>query len=57
MSTDKFIAYMTALVVLGYLAVSGYAMFKSTIGWADFSGAIGPIAGTLLGYWIRGAQK
>ena len=54
MRTDKFIAYMTALVVLGYLAVSGYAMFKSTIGWADFSGAIGPIAGTLMGYWLRG---
>ena len=57
MNAQKYLGWLTAIVVLGYLAASAYAMFKSTIGWADFSGAIGPIAGTLLGYWVRGAQQ
>lgn len=56
MNAQKYLGWLTAIVVLGYLAVSAYAMFKSTIGWADFSGAIGPIAGTLLGYFVRGTQ-
>ena len=57
MSTDKFIAYLTAIVVLGYMAASIYAFMRNGLAWADFSGAIGPVAGTQLGYFIRGAQK
>ena len=56
MSADKFLATLTAIVVLGYLAVSAYAFFRADLAWADFSGAVGPLAGTLLGYWIRGQQ-
>ena len=56
MNAQKYLAWLTAIVTLGYLVTSAYAMFKSTIGWADFSGAIGPIAGTLLGSFVRGTQ-
>ena len=56
MSADKFIAYLTAAVTLGYLAVSGYAFVRNGLAWADFSGAVGPIAGTLVGYVIRGQK-
>lgn len=52
----NFLAILTALVVLGYLGVSGYAFAVNLATWAEFSGAIGPLAGALLGYWLRGAQ-
>ena len=56
MNPQKYLAWLTAIVTLGYLAVSAYALFRSMTTWADFSGAIGPIAGTLLGYFVRGTQ-
>ena len=51
-----FLAILTALVVLGYLGISAYAFITTAATWQEFSGAIGPIAGMLLGYWIRGAN-
>jgi hypothetical protein len=52
--TFSFVRTLTALVVLGYVAISGYAFAAQGISWQEFSGAIGPIAGMLLGYWIKG---
>lgn len=53
----NFLAWLTGLVVVGYVGVSGYAFATSAATWAEFSGAVGPLAGALLGYWLRGAQE
>lgn len=55
--TINFLAVLTAIVVIGYVGVSGYAFATSAATWAEFSGAVGPLAGALLGYWLRGAQE
>jgi hypothetical protein len=51
----NFLAVLTGIVVLGYVGVSAAAFLRSVTTWQDFSGAAGPIAGTLLGYWLRGS--
>jgi hypothetical protein len=53
----QFLSWLTAIVVIGYVVISGYAFIKDEVSWQDFSGAVGPIAGLLLGYWVRGEQK
>ncbi len=50
----NFLSILTALVVLGYVAMSAYALGTGATTWQDFSGAVGPIAGMLLGYWVKG---
>ena len=61
MTTDgkafNFTAILTALVVVGYIGVSAMAYFRAGISWQEFSAAVGPIAGTVLGYWFRGAKQ
>ena len=57
MNTEKFICWLTGIVLIGYMAVSGYAFAKTAITWADFSGAVGPVVGTLVGYFIRGSKS
>lgn len=52
-----FIAWLTLIVVVGYVGASIYAFAATLSSWEQFSGAIGPLAGMLLGYWIRGAQN
>lgn len=52
----NFLAWLTALVVLMYVGASIYALTASMTSWQDFSGAIGPIAGLLIGYWVRGEK-
>ena len=56
MNTDKFLGWLTAIVTLLYVGASAYAFSKSTIDFPTFSGAVGPIVGTLVGYWIRGSK-
>lgn len=53
----RFLSWLTAIVVIGYVGISGYAFIRDEVSWQDFSGAVGPIAGLLLGYWVRGEQK
>lgn len=53
--TFNFLSILTALVVIGYVGASIYAFASSAATWQQFSGAIGPIAGTLTGYWLRGS--
>ena len=55
--TFNLVAVLTAIVVLGYVAVSGIAFAMSATTWTEFSGAVGPIAGMLLGYFIRGDKS
>lgn len=52
----KFLAWLTGLVVVFYVGASGVALLRSQIDWQQFSGVVGPIAGLLLGYWVRGEQ-
>ncbi len=52
----NFLSALTAIVVLMYIGTSIYAYSQSGISWEEFSGAVGPLAGLLLGYWVRGAQ-
>lgn len=53
----NFLSILTALVVLGYVGAAVYAFSASLATWAQFSGAVGPIAGALLGYWLRGVKQ
>ncbi|MEN6540839.1 MAG: hypothetical protein ABFC67_14625 [Mizugakiibacter sp.] len=50
----NFLSVLTAIVVVGYVVASGWAFVQHAATWQEFSGAVGPIAGTLLGYWLRG---
>lgn len=50
----NFLSILTALVVLAYVGVSAYSLFAGGASWQDFSGAVGPLAGMLLGYWVKG---
>jgi len=50
----NFLSILTAVVVIGYVVASGFAFVKGGASWQEFSGAVGPITGTLLGYWLRG---
>lgn len=52
----NFLAALTAIVVLIYVGASSIALVRSVVTWQDFSGAVGPIAGLLLGYWVRGEK-
>ena len=53
----NFLSILTALVVVGYLGVSIYAFVQAKVTWQEFSSAIGPVAGALMGYWLRGSGE
>lgn len=53
----NFLSILTALVVLGYIGASVYAFVQHAATWQEFSGAVGPIAGALLGYWLGGNRS
>ena len=52
----NFLRWLTGAVVLMYVGTSCYAFVKTGLSWGDFSGAVGPITGLLIGYWVRGEQ-
>ena len=52
----SFLSWLTGIVVLLYIGAAIVAFLKAAITWQDFSGAVGPMAGLLLGYWVRGEQ-
>lgn len=56
MSNVKFLSWLTGLVVLLYIGTAIFAFCKAMSTWQDFSGAVGPMAGLLLGYWVRGEK-
>lgn len=55
--TFDFLSALTAVVVLLYVGVSVWAFATSAVTWEQFSGVVGPIAGLLLGYFVRGVQQ
>lgn len=59
MMSDKksnFLAWLTGIVVLLYIGASMFALYRSQIDWQQFSCVVGPIAGLLLGYLVRGEK-
>ena len=52
----NFLAALTAIVVLVYIGASSVALIRAVVTWQEFSGAVGPLAGLLLGYWVRGEK-
>ena len=56
MNTQKFLGWLTCIVVVIYVGASAIAFWKANIAWADFSGAVGPIVGMLVGYFVRGEK-
>lgn len=52
--TTDYVAILTLVLVLGYLAGAIYSLMDGTSSFKEFSAAIGPLAGTMLGYWVRG---
>ncbi len=57
MNNSKYLAWLTAIVAVLYVGASVYAFIRNSLSWSDFSGAVGPLAGTLVGYWIRGEKS
>jgi hypothetical protein len=53
----NFLSWLTAIVLLLYIVPAIFAFNKKTITWQVFSGAVGPLAGVLLGYWVKGLQE
>ncbi len=53
----NFLSWLTAIVLLLYIVPAIFAFNKTTITWQEFSGAVGPLAGVLLGYWVKGLQE
>ena len=52
--TFDFLSALTAVVVLLYVGASGYAFISGRITFQEFSTAVGPMSGMLIGYWIKG---
>ena len=51
-----FLRGLTASVVLLYIGAAIYAFVVDKATWQDFAGAVGPMAGILVGYWVRGEK-
>lgn len=52
----NFLAIMTLLVVVIYVAASAIALYHGAIGFQQFKDDIGPSVTMLLGYWLRDAS-
>lgn len=48
------LAILTLVVVLSYAGSIIWTLYTGAVDFKEFSAALGPIAGTLLGFWIRG---
>lgn len=55
--TFDFLSIMTGVVMVTYLGGATWALATKAISAQDYLTAIGSPALTLLGYWVRGANK
>jgi predicted neutral ceramidase superfamily lipid hydrolase len=53
MKKISFLAVMTFIVVMVFIFASLYMLIQGKSEFKDFAGSIGPMAGMLLGYWVR----
>ena len=49
-----FLAVLTLVVVSVYVVAAAFALWQGGMDFKEFSAAVGPLAGMLLGYWVRG---
>ena len=49
-----FLSALTAIVVLIYVGASAFAFLYNDLEFNEFSTAVGPLSGMLVGYWIKG---
>lgn len=49
-----FLALLTIAVTLVYVGAAAWTLIEDGISFDQFSTAIGPLAGLLVGYWVRG---
>lgn len=54
--TFDFLSILTLLVVLLYVGLHAWGLIAGRLTFADLTANIGPMAGLLLGYWVRGAK-
>lgn len=54
--TFDFLAILTILVVALYVGAHVWAMATGVIEFREFVTNVGPTAGLLLGYWVRGQK-
>lgn len=52
-----FLAIMTFMVVVLYLGAHVWAVATGALRFQEFVANVGPLAGMLLGYWVRGQKE
>lgn len=52
-----FLAIMTFMIVALYVGAHVWAMATAAIAFREFVTNVGPLAGMLLGYWVRGQKE
>lgn len=53
--TFNFVAVLTSIVVLIFVATASWMALNGQMSWKDFAAAVGTPAGTLIGYWASRA--
>lgn len=54
--TFDFLAILTVLVVLMYVGMHVWGVLSGLLKFSDLTTNVGPMAGMLLGYWVRGEK-
>ena len=52
-----YVAILTLIVVASYGAGALYSLVSDGVSFKEFSATMGPIAGMMLGYWVRDTQN
>jgi hypothetical protein len=55
--TFNLVGAMTVICFVAFLGTASYAFATQLIDWKDYSAAVGPIAGALVGYWLKGTKS
>lgn len=53
---DRFVGVLTFVVTVMYVGAAVGFLWASKIDFKEFSAAIGPIVGLLVGYFVRGSK-
>lgn len=49
----NFLAILTGLVVLVYIGTASAQLIAAKIAFAEYASTVGPVAGMLIGYFVR----
>ena len=50
----NYLGALTVIILLSYIGIITYSYLLKLITYENYITVVGPISGTLLGYWIRG---